>query len=455
MKPPICGRQAFAERPYNAEAIIRVAYTSWCLHLGRSSKGTEANMDALATETHISSTAVTPRRDELDWLRVLAVLGLIPFHVAIIFTVGGGDYVTNSRNSAVLGQLAAFVSFWGIPLLFLVAGASAWFALGTRTPRAYVVERFRRLVIPFLFGVLAIVPVQVYFGRMRDPHFHESYPAFYLRFLAAFRFENSAEYWAHLWFVPCLVLFAVISLPLFVWLRRPRGRQAVAYLARACQQPGVLLLGALPLGLADMVLGSRPVSTLVFSYLSLTNLNLFVYFLLFFIYGYLLYADQRFQHVIHVQGLLALVLAIACWALAHGLVAQYSQQDNVYSLDYVIATFLRGCISWFWILAIVSLALHSFQFSNRLLRYLDGAFYPIYVLHMPVLTMIGFYVVGWPIGIWPKYLIITAGTFVMTLAVYDLLIRRFNIARLLFGLKPKAATAGHGKALGSVQTPLT
>lgn len=49
-----------------------------------------------------------------------------------------------------------------MPILFVLAGAAAWFALGHRSPGDYVVERFKRLLVPFVFGVLVIVPPQAY-----------------------------------------------------------------------------------------------------------------------------------------------------------------------------------------------------------------------------------------------------------------------------------------------------
>src|SRR5579859_2786870 len=99
-------------------------------------------------ETAMSASTVTPRstttrgsrtvrRHELDWLRTAAVFGLIPFHTAIIFTTGSYDYVKNAQTSAVMDLLTSFITIWGIPLLFLVAGGSARFALARRGVRKY------------------------------------------------------------------------------------------------------------------------------------------------------------------------------------------------------------------------------------------------------------------------------------------------------------------------------
>ncbi len=51
-----------------------------------------------------------------------------------------------------------------MPLLFFLAGASAWFALSHRNGAAYAGERFKRLLTPFIFGLIVLIPPQSYLG---------------------------------------------------------------------------------------------------------------------------------------------------------------------------------------------------------------------------------------------------------------------------------------------------
>jgi Acyltransferase family len=393
------------------------------------------------------------RRYELDWLRVLAVFGLIPFHVAIIFSLGEKDYISSSKASPVLDSLAVFVTFWGIPLLFLVGGASAWFALGSRTRSQYLRQRINRLLIPFLVGVATVVPVQVYFGRLGDPSFRQSFVAFYPAYFLDFTPDKLSQYLAHLWFIPCLLAFSAITLPLFGYLRGAQGRRLVGRLAAFCDRPGAILLVGLPLGISNTVLLSKPVATLLTTYLLYNNYALFIFFLIYFVYGYLLYADPRFGREIRRHGVVAAVLGLVCWLAAQLLLTEYTRQTSGelgYEINgaFVVAMFLRGFISWFWIVALVSLAMRAFTVSSGLLRYLDDAFYPVYVLHMTVLTIAGFYIVRWPINIWLQYALIVVVTLAVTLGIYDLAIRRNNVTRYLFGLKPKPPAGQRGKDPG-------
>jgi len=77
------------------------------------------------------------------------------------------------------------------------------------------------------------------------------------------------------------------------------------------------------------------------------------------------------------------------------------------------------------------------HFKNRMLTYCNEAVLPFYILHQTLILFVGSYVVKWNMGISTKYLIISVTSFVLIMAAYELLIRRFNWVRFLFGMKTK------------------
>lgn len=88
------------------------------------------------------------RRHDLDWLRVLAVLLLIPFHSARVFDVWDDFYVKNAdRSEGLTWGVIGLLEPWHMALLFVLAGAASWYALGHRTSGGYLGERFHRLLI--------------------------------------------------------------------------------------------------------------------------------------------------------------------------------------------------------------------------------------------------------------------------------------------------------------------
>ena len=139
-----------------------------------------------------------------------------------------------------------------MPLLFLLAGAASWFALSRRSGGRYAGERVKRLLVPFVFGLLVLIPPQSYLGLLS----HSGSAPAYFQWLAEFFHLNAADLdgyflgghtWGHLWFIAHLLLYSLLALPLMLFLRRGAGRRVVAAIARAATLPGVILLFALAL----------------------------------------------------------------------------------------------------------------------------------------------------------------------------------------------------------------
>src|SRR5512145_1784281 len=101
------------------------------------------------------------RRDDLDWLRVLAILVLHVFHTGMAFN-SWGWHIKNAERTAILDLPMAFFHQWRMPLLFFVSGIGTILALRSRSLRGFVAERTRRLLVPLVFGMLVIVPPQIY-----------------------------------------------------------------------------------------------------------------------------------------------------------------------------------------------------------------------------------------------------------------------------------------------------
>jgi fucose 4-O-acetylase-like acetyltransferase len=112
------------------------------------------------------------RRLFIDWLRIFAVLLLFPYHSTRVFDIYETFYVHSDRTSAVLTHIfISFVNVFHMPLFFFLAGASTCFALGFRSGKQYVYERFKRLFIPLIFGMLVVIPPQSYLGALSKGKF--------------------------------------------------------------------------------------------------------------------------------------------------------------------------------------------------------------------------------------------------------------------------------------------
>jgi len=90
------------------------------------------------------------------------------------------------------------------------------------------------------------------------------------------------------------------------------------------------------------------------------------------------------------------------------------------------------------------------DFRDKWLAYGQEAVMPFYLLHQPVIFVIAFFVVQWDTStmlgtgaaILLKLPVIVLSAFVVTLGLYQVVIRRVKPVRAFFGMKPKKRTGG-------------
>lgn len=106
----------------------------------------------------------TQRLYYLDWLRVIAVLGVFLFHAVHPFDFFPW-HIKNAEQSMVITIFLSFLFPWGMPFFFLLAGAGSWFALRRRSAAQYAHERFNRLLVPYIVGAILLMPIMLYLDR--------------------------------------------------------------------------------------------------------------------------------------------------------------------------------------------------------------------------------------------------------------------------------------------------
>jgi peptidoglycan/LPS O-acetylase OafA/YrhL len=352
------------------------------------------------------------RRYGLDWLRIFVVFLLFPFHTARVFDWWEPNYVKDTPN-AFSSWFVAGVGFWFMALLFVIAGFSSFHALQKRTPKAYIRERVLRLLVPLLFGLVLIVPVQGYYASLQ----HEGFTGSYIQFLGKYftDFHDISGYTggftpAHLWFILYLFIISLCLLPLLIRLRSPKQGRVKPWLRLLAFVP-VTAMEALP---------------------DIGGKNLFFY-AAWFLLGFLLArneATMAWVRRIRFATLAAAVVIIPGYlALAYSL----GWPDQVDLLGAGMAL-LRNLGVWMITLALMGLADTYLNKPSPVLNYLNGASYPVYVLHQSVMMVIAYYVVAADMPFVPKYLAIMLGTLAACLALYEGF-RHIAPTRFILGIK--------------------
>jgi glucan biosynthesis protein C len=163
------------------------------------------------------------RRADLDWLRVLAFGLLIAYHAGMAWS-GWSWHLTSVDSIDWLREGMRFLNRWRMPLLFMVSGAAIALALGSRSPGSFTLDRVRRLLVPLVFGMIVIVPPQIYLERLYRGQFAGSFLDWLPQALQGGPYPNGNVSWHHLWFLAYVLMLTFVLLPYFLWARSERGQ---------------------------------------------------------------------------------------------------------------------------------------------------------------------------------------------------------------------------------------
>ena len=369
----------------------------------------------------------------LDWLRVLAFTAVFFYHCGRFFN-DSDWHIKNSSTSTFANTLMSFFELWGMPLIFLISGASIYLALRPHGAMRFLRERVLRLLIPLIFGILVLSPPQKYLERVTHEQFQGSFLEYLPIYFGDVKLWNGEFDWlgVHLWYLAYLFLFTLVLLPLFAAIKTSKGQRITDLLAQLSSRHGIIFLWVIPgivvILLTDPygILGPAPseaVSRLFFA--------------IFVIYGFLIFSDPRIKKAIVQQRWIALITAVVLM-VAFPMINNLLENDPSI-MHATLGISLAGVLLWTCLLTVLGFGMHYLTANHRLLAYTNEAVLPVYILHQPVILFIGFFIIQLPLSILTKYLIIAILALAITLGIYEFGIRRVNPIRMIFGLKPRSS----------------
>lgn len=376
------------------------------------------------------------RLHSLDWLRVLATLGVFLFHAINVFSPFGFE-ISNAQSSDVIAFIQVFFFPWGMPLFFLVSGVGSWFALRRRSAGEFTRERTFRLLIPFFTGTVMLGPVQLYLSwshKSQTGVFTGSFLDFLAHRVPRIGPKFSGAFGYHMWFLGFLFAFSLLALPLFVWLKGEAGQRAVSRLAGLCERRGAILLFFLPVAVAR--LGLQPFFPGAQDWADFFSHGVF------FVLGYLLLCDERFLRAIRRDWPILLGTGIIS-IVATAAIGMSIESLDLFSPPGTFREYLMwGLIAasgWCWTAFMLFIAMRYLDRDSKVLRYGLTANLPFFVVHQPVILAIAYFVVQWDAGILPKLMVVIVGAFAVSIGLTEL-VKRAGILQVLFGMKalPKA-----------------
>jgi glucans biosynthesis protein C len=371
------------------------------------------------------------RRYDLDWLRMFIVFAIFALHHATRFFDTDDWFIKNATTYLSMQVWLEFCTSWGMPLILIISGASAFMALEKTRPGKYIGGLFLRLFVPLIVGMFTHVALHIYLENLHKGNFSGSFFAFYPHYFEGMYGFGGNFAWmgSHLWYLELLFIVSLLCLPIFIWFKRTSpGRSILRGMGDLLANPFAVLLLALPAILLILNLDEAgPGNT------SLGGWSVVIYPLFYFA-GFVIFANERLQKYIVQMRWLHLAMGLV-FSTAYLFVEFQTIIPVSLSFADALGKVLDCFVVWSCLLTVIGFGIKHLNFTNPFLKYANEAVLPFYILHQTVIVIVGFFVVKWAIPDLLKYTIILIVSFTAIMGSYEFGVRRFNPMRFLFGMK--------------------
>ena len=427
MKCPACGN----DNPADAQFCVRCG-TSLSAHTGIGTKAVQDN---------------SIRYHGLDALRGMAMLLGIVLHAALPYMPNvEAFWPADESSSYVINTIFQFIHIWRMPLFFILAGFFANLIISKKSWRSWWGNRFLRIALPIIvfFPVMSLTLPWIFkYGKTGDFIF----------------FYSDVGQPFHLWFLWQLMIF-VISTAIF----RLPYLLGVGVL-KALNRIGLGFIGNV-FGESKSVLSSilfRSRFPIVFIILcSVINLptqgELIVNPIasgLYFVIGYSLYGNASLFTFLKAHWRRYFLAGLVAFTL-YMILESKNLVTDIYSTDMKGDEYLKAISEPFAIIivsikiicgvlfsyAFIGLAEKRFGAYNPRLRFISDGAYWMYLIHLPIVTFITFFMFNFHMLIEIKFLIAIVMTSIICLGTYKYLVRSTPIGILLNGKRHPFKVAG-------------
>ena len=349
------------------------------------------------------------RKHWLDNLRWVTVLLVLLYHVIYFYNnkgVFGG--IGGFSDGPQYQDVVMYILYpWFMPLLFILAGISARYALEKQSAGEWFKARTRKLLVPGTIGLFVFQWMTGYFNTVvaaRTGVF-DGMPAIAKYIMMAVSGTGPLWFVQVLWLL-CLVLLLVRALDRKDRFRSWCGKASLVW---------IILLGVLFwAGEQTLIRDPRPESLD-----GLLNLYKPLFYLIPFLLGYFVFSHDAVQEKVEK----AWMPLMGCALVAGGvLIGTTFGQDNT-SPEY-LGSPLNCLYGWLMCLAMMGWFKAKFDCTGPFAGYMTRSSYGIYIVHYVVIASLGYMMKTYTqLPPWAIYLLLAVAVFSLSPLFYELLHR--------------------------------
>ena len=374
----------------------------------------------------------TERIYSLDYLRAVMMLLVVICHSSLTYSIRPYLPMTWAlKDSSALhifnDYLTALIPFFCIQIFFVVAGFFASLLFYERSPKKMILNRIKRILYPFIVFLLILWPIIAFFWIYTPMILSGTEDSFGKTLnIVKTPYILIPLNTGHLWFLYYLfvlscftgsIAFIMRFFPLitrfvtsgFNWMiQRPLFR--------------ILFLSTL-MSIIYLVRGKLSMEAPIAYF---PNLNTFVYYLFFFIFGWILFKSQYLLDNIMKFDWVNLILGLTLFSIGFVM-------DKSYSFEVLLI--LKSLSHWLFVFGITGLFLRYANNHSSVMQYISDSSYWVYLVHLPFTLIVPALIANWPINGILKFLIVALTTLGICFLSYHYLVRGKFIDKFLNGRK--------------------
>ena len=363
------------------------------------------------------------RKHWIDNLRWVTVLLVLLYHVIYFFNnkgVFGG--IGGFGDGPQYQDALMYVLYpWFMPLLFLLAGISARYALNNHNHKEWLRSRTRKLLVPATVGLFVFQWMTGYFNTHvsgNDVLMDVQQPVKF--------FVWALSGTGPLWFIQDLWLFCLVLL----LLRRIDKNDVLWQKCSTIGIVGIILLGVLfwP-GEQTLVMHPRPETAD-----GLWNLYKPLFYLIPFLLGYYVFSHDEVQDTLRK----AWIPLMVCAGVSGTILLITTFGENNTTPEYLSSP-LNCIYGWLMCLAMMGWFAACFEKTNAFADYMTRSSFGFYIVHYLIIASLGYMMKTYTqLPPWAMYLVLTIAVFTLSPVLYEI-IRRIPVIRwCVLGEKPSA-----------------
>lgn len=296
------------------------------------------------------------RKHYIDNLRWIILLILIPYHAAQAWNTWGESNYVFFEGNKMISSIIVFFSSYFMPLLFVLAGISTKYALQKRTNKEYLIERVKKLLVPFLFGTICLMPIMTYiadkFNCSYDGSFFEHYIIFFTKYTDLIGADGGFSL-GQFWFLLYLFIISIIGIVIITLLKRYKTDKINSF--------WMMFLLGLPLPILSELLSVGGKSIAEYTYL--------------FMVGYYIFSDEKIVNKVKKNSILFICIGLIVTIL------------NVYLFNWrkeeiaLLNSVTKYVSEWIMIIALIGFAKKYLNSSNKFFAYMNKRSFLFYIYH--------------------------------------------------------------------------